>query len=128
MNHSPCFSTMECGFLRIGWSVSSETPITCFFSPLPLFRPASVVAVAFGRNRMPRGCAYGPSVEGRAGDGRSRGGEREDWVFGPAVVQLSMRDVTIITLVTMVEFAGEGWAHISWAFIMAQGSIEYIVI
>jgi len=46
-------------------------------------------------------------------------------VFDPAVARLSTRDVTIVT---MVEFAGgEGWAHISWVFMMAQGSIEYIV-
>jgi len=49
-------------------------------------------------------------------------------VFDPAVARLSMCVAIVITQVTLVELGGgEGWAHISWVFIMAQGSIEYIL-
>jgi len=59
---------------------------------------------------------------------RSREVEGENWVFDPAVTRLSTHVAVIITQVTLVELGeGEGWAHISWVFIMAKGSIEYIV-
>ena len=58
---------------------------------------------------------------------RGCGGDSDD--FDLAVAQLSTCITVIVTQVTLVELGeGVGWAHISWVFMIAQGSIESIVI
>ncbi len=92
-----------------------------------------VVTVAFDRVETGVGRARGPSVAEHGGD-KSGGEGSGSWKldgFDPTVMQSSMRHVivAVVTLVTNVELCeGEGWAHISWVFMIAQGSIESIVM
>jgi len=79
----------------------------------------------FGRVGMARCHTWGPSVEGGGEEAERGGREGDSW----AVTQVSMRRVAVavVTLVTNVGICeGVGWAHISWVFIIAQGSIESV--